>query len=182
MRFEEDVHWTDGLFLQPHHLQRMQYALHSRLRAERAALTPFPYGLVDFEIDDDALANGRVVVKRLSALMPGGEEISMPGNAVIPPLDISEELENHRECILVSLALPLWSELDANLADGGDVRAKRLFLVRTDLEVVFHAARVANVESLDSIALADASTSHSTRFPTRSGSALRAPTLGAPCS
>ena len=133
MRFEEDVHWTDGLFLQPHHLQRMQYALHSRLRAERAALTPFPYGLVDFEIDDDALANGRVVVKRLSALMPGGEEISMPGNAVIPPLDISEELENHRECILVSLALPLWSELDANLADGGDVRAKRLFSVHETL-------------------------------------------------
>ena len=57
MRFEEDVHWTDGLFLQPHHLQRMQYALHSRLRAERAALTPFPYGLVDFEIDEPAASS-----------------------------------------------------------------------------------------------------------------------------
>ena len=62
------------------------------------------------------------------------------------------------------------------------VRAKRLLLVRADLEVVFDAARVADVQPLDSIAFADTSTSHRARLPTRFGSAPRAPALDARCS
>ncbi len=129
MRFEEDIHWADGLFLQPHHLQRFQRSMKLRLHAERSFYLPHTCGLIDFEIDSDALANYRVVVKHVSAVMPSGEEISMPGNSVIPPLDLSVELETHREEFTVYLALPLWSEHDANLSEDGDSRSKRQFSI-----------------------------------------------------
>lgn len=133
MRFEEDIHWAEGLFLQPHHLQRFQRSMKQRLHTERSLYLPHTCGLIDFEVDADAFANYRVVVKRISAVMPSGEEISMPGNCVVAPLDLSAELENHREEFTVYLALPLWSEYDANLSEDGDSRSKRQFSIHETL-------------------------------------------------
>ena len=128
MRFDEILHWTDGLFLQPHHLQYLQRSVFKYGRKNRTTYMPYPYGLIDFEVDTDALSSLRVIVKRFSAVMPDGTEISMPGNVVLAPLDLSATLKEHPEDITVYLALPLWSEFDANLSDGSSVAAKRLFL------------------------------------------------------
>lgn len=129
MRFEEDIHWAEGLFLQPHHLQKFQRTMKRRFHTERFFYLPYTCGLIDFEIDTDALANYRVVVKHISAVMPSGEEISMPGNSVVPPLDLSAALEQHRDVFTVYLALPLWSEYDANLSENDTPRSKRLFSI-----------------------------------------------------
>ena len=88
MRFDEILHWTDGLFLQPHHLQYLQRAIFKYERKNRLTYMPYPYGLIDFELDTDALSSLRVIVKRFSAVMPDGTEISMPGNVVLAPLDL----------------------------------------------------------------------------------------------
>lgn len=133
MRFEENIHWAEGLFLQPHHLQRLQRSLQLRGRLERSFYLPHTCGLIDFEIDNEALDNFRVVVKRISAVMPSGEEISMPGNAVLPPLDLSDLLKEHRDEFTVYLALPLWTEYDANLCEEADCRAKRLYSIHETL-------------------------------------------------
>ena len=127
MRFDEVLHWTDGLFLQPHHLQYLQRSFFEYGRKNRTVCMPYPYGLVDFEIDVDALSSLRVIVKRFSAVMPDGTEISMPGNVVLAPLDLSSTLREHPEDITVYLAVPLWSEFDANLSESGSVVSKRLF-------------------------------------------------------
>lgn len=127
MRFEEVLHWADGLFLQPHHLQNLQRSVFEYSRKNRTIYMPYPYGLIDFDIDVDALASFRVIVKRFSAVMPDGMEISMPGNVVLPPLDLSVTLKDHFENIMIYLAVPLWSEFDANQSDGSLSGAKRLF-------------------------------------------------------
>lgn len=129
MRFEEDIHWAEGLFLQPHHLQKFQRIMKQRLHTERSFYLSHTCGLIDFEIDYDALINYRVVVKHVSAVMPSGEEISMPGNSVVMPLDLSGELDRHREAFTVYLALPLWSEYDANLSEDGAAFSKRQFAI-----------------------------------------------------
>ena len=128
MRFDEVLHWTDGLFLQPHHLQYLQRSFFEYERRNRTAYMSYPYGLIDFEIDADALSSLRVIVKRFSAVMPDGTEISMPGNVVLAPLDLSSTLKEHPEDITVYLAVPLWSEFDANLSEAGLAVSKRLFL------------------------------------------------------
>ncbi len=130
MRFEEILHWNDGLFLQPHHLQRLQRTAFLYGRANRSVYMPYPCGLIDFEVDLEALASARVLVKRFSAVMPDGAEISMPGNAVLPPLDLTNTVKEHPEDITVFLAVPLWSEFDANLVEDGKTAAKRLYLTR----------------------------------------------------
>lgn len=127
MRFDEILHWTDGLFLQPHHLQYLQRSIYKYGRKNRTAYMAFPYGLIDFEVDTDALASLRVIIKHFSAVMPDGTEISMPGNVVLAPLDLSATLKEHPEDITVYLAMPLWSDFDANLSESGASASKRLF-------------------------------------------------------
>ena len=128
MRFDEILHWTDGLFLQPHHLQYLQRSIFKYGRRNRMTYMPYPYGLIDFEFDMDALSSSRVIVKRFSAVMPDGTEISMPGNVVLAPLDLTATLKEHPEDIMIYLAVPLWSEFDGNLSENNAAVSKRLFL------------------------------------------------------
>lgn len=127
MRFEEEVNWSEGLFLQPHHLQRMQRNLLRGIRFSRELAMPYAYGFADLELDENALATGRVVVRRFSAVMPGGAELSMPGNVALEALDVTEEIKARADSFMVCLALPSWSEFDANLSDGGSA-VKRVFV------------------------------------------------------
>ena len=127
MRFEEEINWSEGLFLQPHHLQRMQRNLLRGVRAGRSLAMPYPYGLVDFEMDESALAGNRAVVRRFSAVMPDGMELSMPGNVSLPALDVSPEVKDRVQSFKLCIALPSWSEFDANLSDG-TAAEKRIFV------------------------------------------------------
>ena len=114
MRFEKQVHWSEGLFLQPHHLQKMQHDLTNIARQQRNMLSPFPYGFIDLEIDNEALTSRRIVIKHFSAIMPDGQELSMPGNCNVAPLELTFDSSASTE-LIIYLALPLHSELAPNL-------------------------------------------------------------------
>jgi type VI secretion system ImpJ/VasE family protein len=117
MRFDEMIHWSEGLFLQPHHLQLMQRSLGNLARAQRDLAMPFPYGFCDLELDADALKSRRIVVKRFSAVLPDGQEISMPGNCNVEPLTL-EFKPGAASSQLIYLQLPRWSSQEPNLASG----------------------------------------------------------------
>jgi len=125
MLFEELLHWNDGQFLQPHHFQYFQRQNMAFLHSDRLLSSPYPWGLFDCEVDDDSLAAGRVVVKRFSAIMEDGTPLSMPGNCLLPPLDLAETLKKNPNEITIYLALPHWSEFEANLAAEDDSAQRR---------------------------------------------------------
>ena len=126
MRFDPPIHWNDGLFLQPHHLQRMQRNIYGEIHQTRSFVFAHPCGVIDLEYDRDALHNARLLIKRFSAVMPCGAALSMPGNCVISPLDLKKLEAEKREGVMVYLALPHWSEFEANLTDE-DTLAKRQY-------------------------------------------------------
>ncbi len=126
MRFEKSLHWSEGLFLQQHHFQYFQRFLQNRDRQDRELVLSYPWGFIDYEVDTEALENLRVTVKKVTAIFPEGEEVSMPGNAVIPPLDLKDLLADAHDPFMVYLALPLHSENDSNLAETPG--EKRMYL------------------------------------------------------
>jgi type VI secretion system ImpJ/VasE family protein len=130
MRFEELLHWNDGQFLQPHHFQYQQRIVSEYIRLNRSFSFPYPYGLLNFELDREALEGGRVAVNRFSAVMGDGLELSMPGNCILKPLDLSEALKENPAALTVYVAVPHWSELEANLAEEDASREKKLYLTQ----------------------------------------------------
>src|SRR5215213_4682084 len=75
------IHWHEGLFLQPHHLQRLQKNVFDLVAHERALTWSYPYGVVDIRLVQDDLENQRIRFDRLRAVMPSGLEIDFPRNA-----------------------------------------------------------------------------------------------------
>ncbi len=128
MRFEELLHWIDGQFLQPHHFQYFQRQNLAFMQNNRVLSIPYPWGLIDFEVDEDSLAAGRLVVRRFSAIMGDGTALSMPGNCLLSPLDLTETLKANPNEITVYIALPHWSEFEANMAEDGVSAERRRFL------------------------------------------------------
>ncbi len=127
-----EIHWHEGLFLQPHHLQTMQRHFVERLGTERKLAWTYAYGLVESRVSNDALENMLVQFDRLHAVMPSGIEVRVPEHADLPALDIKERFESGQGSFTVYLGVPLWFSERANTVAGGaeaDVRVKRVFKV-----------------------------------------------------
>jgi type VI secretion system protein ImpJ len=125
------VHWHEGLFLLPHHLQRFQRSLSDSNSAERGLNWAHPYGLVEARLSSDDLENMRIRFDHLHAIMPSGEEVRFPRDAELPALDIKQAFES-RGRFVVYLGLPLWFNARANCVSPGqmvDARAKILYRV-----------------------------------------------------
>src|ERR1700756_5661741 len=125
------VHWHEGLFLLPHHLQHLQRGLSDSSSAERSLNWAHPYGLVEARLSSDDLENMRIRLEHLHAVMPSGQEVRFPRDAELAALDIKQAFES-RGRFVVYLALPLWLDARANCVSPGqtvDGRAKILYRV-----------------------------------------------------
>jgi len=125
------IHWQEGLFLQPHHLQRMQKSLREEVSSERRLGWAYPYGVIEARISRDELENFRVRFDRLRVIMPSGLEINYPENAELPSLDIKQAFSKGAGTFNLFLGVPLWQNVRANtLKDAtSDGRVKLLYRV-----------------------------------------------------
>lgn len=108
-----NIHWHEGLFLLPHHLQRFQKHLGSAVHAERHLSWDYPYGVIEMEISQDDLKNFRLRFDRLKVAMPCGFVVDISRNADLPVVDIKSELQDNLD-LVVFLGVPLWFEGRAN--------------------------------------------------------------------
>lgn len=132
------IHWHEGLFLQPHHLQLMQRRLTTEIRAARAMLAPYCFGVLESSLSHDDLADGRIRFERLRAIMPSGQEVFYPDDANLPALDVKAELARGTGSLEVFLAVPLWTKNRANAFRQGeraDPRIKLLYIPEEVREV-----------------------------------------------
>src|SRR4051794_15056476 len=84
------IHWHEGLFLQPHHLQRLQKSCLDAVGTERRLTWSYPYGVVEARLSHDELENMRIRFDKLRVMMPSGLEMNFPENAELPSLDIKQ--------------------------------------------------------------------------------------------
>ncbi len=112
------VHWHEGMFLRPHHLQAAdRYAADQAARLGQA-LVPYAWGCRALDVDPDALANNRFAVRRLAARMPDGTLVSLPEDGALAPLDLKPPLDR-QQSVTVLLALPVLRPGRTNVADAG---------------------------------------------------------------
>ena len=105
------VAWMEGMFLRPQHLQQNDLSSEARLRYHLHALNPFHWGVREIAFDEEALAENRIVVTRLEAVLRDGTLVKVPGNARIE----SRTFAKGQERVSVYLALRSWSDQDPNL-------------------------------------------------------------------
>ncbi|MDB5958916.1 MAG: hypothetical protein JWP59_210 [Massilia sp.] len=104
MAWKNKVVWSEGMLLQPQHLQQHDRYWQSQLENRVAALRPYSWGFIDLKIDEHQLALGKLALTACSAVLPDGTPFTLPADDVLPlPLDIPVDARN----VMVVLALPL---------------------------------------------------------------------------
>lgn len=131
MAINGQIHWSEGLFLQPHHLQAMQKHIFDRFAMERRLSWNYAYGVIEARMSDDELENMRVSFDRLRVIMPSGIEVKVPGNADLPSLDIKDAFASSSGTLTISLGVPIWYSSRANVIEPGesDWRPKKTYRV-----------------------------------------------------
>lgn len=115
-RFAE-LHWAEGVFLQPQHFQLWQRHLAGTIHRSASAFQPFAWGVRELQIDEAALEAFIVSVTRCNVVLPDGTEVCVPDNADLPSLEIQERLDKEPgKPLEVRLGVPLTRERGGNLA------------------------------------------------------------------
>ncbi len=97
------VLWTEGLFLKPHHFQQQERHWRSWVEGRCQGLTPYPWGLMDLDMDEALLDNGKFAITRCRGVLPDGTPFSAPDRDPLPsPLAVPEDIHDS----IVVLALP----------------------------------------------------------------------------
>ena len=137
------VHWSEGLFLRPHHFQAMERASAERLAITFAAVDPCSYGVVWLELDAAALANRTVALRRCQARLRDGTMVWLEQGEEPDRSDLREacgQLESLTtavgdaleviDTVRVYLAVPRFAPTSANVAPPGEPDHSRELVVR----------------------------------------------------
>lgn len=74
------IHWSEGMFLRPHHFQSQDRHWFEFIENSIRDLLPYAYGVRSIEISDQAIANFQIEVSRCEARMRDGTLISFGDN------------------------------------------------------------------------------------------------------
>ena len=104
MAWKNKVVWSEGMLLQPQHLQQHDRYWQSQVEARVANLRPYSSGFADLKIDEQQLALGKIALTVCTAVLPDGTPFSLPADDDLPlPLDVPSDARN----VIVVLALPV---------------------------------------------------------------------------
>ncbi|MDR1578409.1 MAG: type VI secretion system baseplate subunit TssK [Deltaproteobacteria bacterium] len=123
------IYWRQGAFLEPQHFQLMELRSMDAVSFAMGLQLPFPWGLADLEISQEALLNRVFEVTKLDLWLADGRRLCRPGNLEIAPRSFAQSWANSDEPLTVSLAIPIFSRVSANVNQGelGQGFRRRLF-------------------------------------------------------
>lgn len=115
MRTFPEVHWAEGMFLRPQHLQLFAQQVSSRVAHAERQVQPFYWGVSRLEVAEDQLEAFRFEARQLEARLKDGTLLRMPVNLRIEPRDFKQQMDQRLDGRLpVYLGVPRWLDGEAN--------------------------------------------------------------------
>ncbi|MEO1603121.1 MAG: type VI secretion system baseplate subunit TssK, partial [Pseudomonadota bacterium] len=123
MSWENKVIWSEGLFLQPHHLQQQTRYTETLVSQVTRALVPYGWGLTEIVLDDELLKLGKISVKSCAGITPDGAAFRVPQTDALPPaFDVPDTIKNCVVYIAVATRRP--GALEIALEEGESSAAR----------------------------------------------------------
>ena len=115
------VVWNEGMLLTPHHFQQSDNYHEDLLNSRITSLIPYEWGILDLQINRDAIANGFVEILSCSGVWPDGLSMSFPQMGAAPdPRPVEDHFSSSANSLDVYLAIPSKRVGAANFqANGG---------------------------------------------------------------
>ncbi len=129
MTIQAEVHWHEGMFLRPQHFQALNRHQTQQTARNEQWSVHYAWGLRSLDLDEDALANQRLVIRALKARLRDGTLISVPEDTALSEMDLKGAFTSG-DAITVYLAVPVIQLTRANVAQT-DQRAVARYVVDT---------------------------------------------------
>jgi len=114
MTWTNKVIWTEGMFLQPQHLQQHDRFLAQQAQMRLNATAPYGWGSVSLAIDTAALNLGKIALLSAHGVMPDGFAFNVPGQDPAPAaLDVPADARDQVVVLAITLPRPGVAETDA---------------------------------------------------------------------
>ncbi len=114
MTFWTEIHWYEGVFLRPHHLQAAQRRSETLVRSSLDATRSFAWGAVELEIAPEPMENFTLRVDRCELRLKDGTWVRIPDNTEVPPLSFEDALEAGGGKVDIYFGVPQMQEVRAN--------------------------------------------------------------------
>ncbi len=112
--------WNEGMLLTPHHFQQWDNYHEELLNSRVSAVLPYEYGVLDLQINNEAVANGNFQITNCRAVLPDGLMINVPDAEAVPDLrPVGDHFQPESERLGVHLAIPARKNGEANFAANG---------------------------------------------------------------
>ncbi len=116
MALTDKVIWSEGMFLQPHHLQQHDRHIENLIMQRPGVVEPHNWGITELKLDDHLLALGKLAIKSCRGILPDGTAVDIPSRDKAPlPIDIPAGTSNTE----IFLTLPLKR---AGIAEAGVIQ------------------------------------------------------------
>jgi type VI secretion system protein ImpJ len=125
MKFWPEVHWSEGQFLRPHHLQAAYRQAETARAAALRGLCPYDWGFVALDLAEEAVQNGELEIRACELRLSDGSHIKVPENCTIPAREFKQKLEQAAGPLDVYVGVPEVQAVRANVqAPGEDVEGR----------------------------------------------------------
>ena len=132
MSKQSRVMWSEGMFLLPQHFQYQDEFHQHQLAEATLRSTPFHWGVQALQVDEDALANGSLQLKRLKLVFPDGSLFDAPQHDPLPAArDLKDLLKGNDLKVYAALKLPEPFGLNY-VEDGQEHKSARRFRKQFD--------------------------------------------------
>ncbi len=80
------VVWNEGMLLTPQHFQQWDNYHEELVSSRFRSISPYEYGILDLQINREAIANGNFQMTGCYAVLPDGLLINVPDTDALPDL------------------------------------------------------------------------------------------------
>ena len=122
--------WNEGMLLTPHHFQQWDNYHEELLNSRVRSILPFEYGVLDLQVNREAISNGDFQIINCHAVLPDGLMINVPDAEGVPDLrPVADHFHPEQEKLGVHLAIPARKLGEANFqANGARININLRFL------------------------------------------------------
>ena len=114
------VVWNEGMLLTPHHFQQWDNYYEEVLTSRLRAVMPYEYGVLDLQVNREAVANGNFQITNCAAVLPDGLLINVPDTEAVPDMrPVGNHFHPEQEKLGVHLAIPAKKIGEANYQANG---------------------------------------------------------------
>jgi type VI secretion system protein ImpJ len=128
--------WNEGMLLTPHHFQQWDNYHEDLLNSRTNSMMPYNYGILDLQVNNEAVANGNFQITNCRAVLPDGLMVNVPDAEAVPDLrPVGNHFGVEAEKLGVHLAIPAKKAGEANFQAAGAAASSNLRFLQEGFQV-----------------------------------------------